>query len=84
MVTIMSLDCGPLTAPTNGKVDTTEGTKYQSVAVFSCNDGYNLVGTAQTECAADATWDTAAPTCVIKSAYLHFCYLLYRSHMTKV
>ncbi|XP_052811571.1 neurogenic locus notch homolog protein 1-like [Mya arenaria] len=60
-------DCGTLTPPSNGAVDLTEGTKYTSNAVFTCNPGYTLVGDSTTMCAADSTWDSPKPTCIIKN-----------------
>jgi sushi, von Willebrand factor type A, EGF and pentraxin domain-containing protein 1 len=58
-------DCGPLAAPANGAVAaavTTAG----SVAMYSCNAGYGLVGGAMRTCGTAATWGGTAPTCAIK------------------
>ncbi|KAH3889329.1 hypothetical protein DPMN_013383 [Dreissena polymorpha] len=59
-------DCGALTAPGNGTVDTQTGTKYQSVALFYCNTGYDLIGVSSSRCAADGVWDSVKPRCHIK------------------
>ena len=61
-------DCGALSNPANGAVDTTSGSTYGEQATYSCNVGYNLVGNAQTLCKADGNWETA-PTCQIVSKY---------------
>ena len=62
------LDCGALSNPANGAVDTTSGTIYGEQASYSCNVGYKLVGNAQTLCKSDGNWETA-PTCLIVSKY---------------
>ncbi|XP_053397800.1 neurogenic locus notch homolog protein 1-like isoform X1 [Mercenaria mercenaria] len=59
-------DCGTIVAPTNGAVDLTDGTTYQSVIVFQCSNGYDLVGESSLECQADSNWDGSKPTCNIK------------------
>ena len=38
----VAIDCGPLTDPTNGRVDTSSGTTFMSAVVYSCSTGYNL------------------------------------------
>lgn len=63
-------DCGALTAPGNGTVDTQTGTKYQSVALFYCNTGYDLIGVSSTKCGADGVWDSVKPRCHIKGIHL--------------
>ncbi|XP_060565067.1 fibropellin-1-like isoform X2 [Ruditapes philippinarum] len=59
-------DCGTIVAPANGNVDLTDGTTYESVAVFQCNNGYDMAGAASLECLEDGSWDSAKPTCNIK------------------
>lgn len=70
----MVAGCVTLKAPPNGNVDLTDGTVYESVAVFTCNAGYDLVsggvtitaGFLESDCQADQQWSVAVPTCVIK------------------
>ena len=50
-------------ALTDGSVDTSRGTTYQSVAVYQCNEGYTLQGQAITACQANGTWSGTTPTC---------------------
>lgn len=58
-------DCGTLVPPTDGTVNTDEGTKYQAKAYYACNTGYTRTGSASVECQADGTWSGSAPTCTI-------------------
>ncbi|XP_019620839.1 PREDICTED: uncharacterized protein LOC109467334 [Branchiostoma belcheri] len=53
--------CPLLTAPVNGAV--TGSNLYEDVATFTCDSGYNLVGSSTIICQADATWSGADPTC---------------------
>ena len=56
------VDCGGLSNPENGAI-TMSGTTYNSVATYSCNDGYNLVGDITRTCQANATWSGRDPSC---------------------
>lgn len=60
-------DCGPLSDPLNGMVDTSGGTTFTSVATYSCMVNYQLVGTSMRECGADGEWTDEEPTCECKS-----------------
>ncbi|XP_019614494.1 PREDICTED: uncharacterized protein LOC109462395 [Branchiostoma belcheri] len=55
------VQCPVLAAPDNG--GKTGGSSYQDVVTFSCNLGYDLVGSSSVTCQADATWSGSAPTC---------------------
>ena len=57
------VDCGPLSSPENGSVLNPAGSQYSAVAVYSCNAGYNLVGTTTRSCQASAAWSGTAPSC---------------------
>ena len=61
----MFADCGGLVNPADGSVDTASGTTYLETATYSCNTGYDLIGTTSRTCQADA-WDGTPPTCDIK------------------
>jgi hypothetical protein len=74
--TILHLDCGTIVAPANGNVDLTDGTTYESVAVFQCNNGYDMAGAASLECLEDGSWDNAKPTCNIKGLFPSYMYWL--------
>ena len=57
------MECGsPPTADPNGTVDALT-TTIGSVATYTCNDGYDLVGNTTLTCQADGTWGGTAPTC---------------------
>ena len=48
--------------PMNGMV-TSNGTFVTSVAKFTCDDGYMLVGDMQRICQLDGTWSNMVPEC---------------------
>ena len=56
------VDCGALTDPANGSVSASP-TTYGSIATYTCQTGYGLVGTSPRTCQADGTWSDTAPTC---------------------
>ncbi|XP_035674957.1 P-selectin-like [Branchiostoma floridae] len=53
--------CPELSAPANG--DMTGGNRYQNQVHFSCNTGYQLVGSTTLTCQADQTWSGPVPNC---------------------
>ena len=61
-MSVTVVDCGSLPRPANGAVSLTN-TTYNSVATYSCNDGYNLMGDATRTCLASGSWSGTAPTC---------------------
>ncbi len=60
---VSSVNCGVPANPANGTVSAPV-TTYNSIASYSCNNGYNLSGVATRKCQSDATWSGTAPTCV--------------------
>lgn len=38
-----------------------------TLATFTCNDGYSMVGTAHIQCTAAGIWNSTVPTCGISS-----------------
>ena len=59
--------CSTLPSIPNGRVDLT-GLFTDSVAMYSCDNGYTLVGYRQRRCQSDGTWqDYAEPECKIRS-----------------
>ncbi|XP_046560997.1 sushi, von Willebrand factor type A, EGF and pentraxin domain-containing protein 1-like [Haliotis rubra] len=58
--------CSILPPPNNGKVNCLQGRKFGDTCRYSCDKGYNLVGSAQTTCEVNG-WSTAAPTCKVNS-----------------
>ena len=63
------ITCGSPPTLTDGSVDTSSGTTYQSVAVYQCNEGYTLQGQAIIACQEDGTWSGTTPTCACESSY---------------
>ena len=59
----MPVDCGGLGDPDNGQVVTSGGTILGSVAIYICNDGFNLDGSSMRTCQPDGTWSGNEPTC---------------------
>ena len=53
------VDCGALLDPVNGQV-MLSGTVLRSVATYSCNTGYSLVGNSTRVCQADGMWSGSA------------------------
>ncbi len=81
-----AVDCGSLTDPSNGAVDTSSGTTFMMTATYTCNIGYNIVGSESRTCGAsgtsgattlsDGVWSSTAPVC---EGMLYQCLWL---HMT--
>ena len=59
----VAVDCGDLTDPTDGAVNTSSGTTFNMNATYSCNTGYNLNGTNTRTCQADRMWSGNEPAC---------------------
>ncbi len=57
-----AVDCGPLNI-TNGAVDTSSGTTFMMTATYTCNTGYNIVGSESRTCGASGVWSPTAPVC---------------------
>ncbi|XP_064386242.1 sushi, von Willebrand factor type A, EGF and pentraxin domain-containing protein 1-like [Halichondria panicea] len=59
------VNCGSLSAPSNGAVDTSSGTTFMMTATYTCISGYTRVGTVTRTCQANAMWSLSAPTCTV-------------------
>ena len=57
-----AIDCGILLAPRNGGVSF-KSTQFGSVAFYSCNEGFRLVGAETQTCQDNGEWSGTAPTC---------------------
>jgi len=69
---VSTLDCGELSAPDNGRVDTSFGQGLDDQAVYTCDTGYRLVGQKVRTCLAYGVWTTSAPTtCILWGKYMH-------------
>ena len=60
---LTAVNCGALTNPANGQVSYTAGTTFGQTATYSCNMGYNLIGSRTRNCQATGRWSGSAPTC---------------------
>ena len=60
---LSAVNCGPLTNPNNGQVDTSPGTIFESTATYTCDTGYILSGSQSRTCGADGMWTSTEPTC---------------------
>ena len=58
------VNCGSLSYPSNGAVDTSAGTTYLQRATYTCNPGYTLTGGGMTRtCQATGLWSSSEPAC---------------------
>lgn len=57
------VDCGPLTNPVDGMVDTAGGTTFGNEATYSCINNYELIGPPTRVCMQDGVWSETEPTC---------------------
>ena len=67
------VDCGELTDPTNGAVNTSSGTTFMMTATYTCNTGYNLNGVTTRTCQATGDWSGSDPTCDSTLSYPASC-----------
>ena len=56
------LGCPSLSDIPNGPV-TVSGFETSNTAVYTCNDGFELVGQSTRVCMSDSTWSGDAPVC---------------------
>ena len=55
--------CGQPAVPSNGRVDTSAGTSFGDVVMYTCDTGYTLSGVAERRCQADKRWSGNTPIC---------------------
>ncbi len=60
---MLAVDCGSLEDPLDGHVDTTKGTLFTNMSVYSCNLEHHLFGCSVVECQANGTWSCDPPHC---------------------
>ena len=61
------VDCGPLPSPANGNITLT-GTLIGSTATYTCDSGYERVGSYTLVCQDDGTW-SGSPLCSLSEQY---------------
>ena len=57
------INCGSLANPINGRV-MIDGTVFNSVATYTCNNGYSLYGDDTRICLGTGFWSGSEPICV--------------------
>ena len=62
---LLVVDCGPLFAPDNGRVEFSS-TFFGSVATYSCSFDFKLIGTASRTCQKNGFWSRDEPLCESK------------------
>lgn len=65
-------DCGIPTAPSNGDVDTSQGTEFLAQVTYTCASGYTLEGSTVRTCQASGEWNGMDPSCKINGLYILF------------
>ena len=60
---LTGVNCSTPTSPPNGQVSHTAGTTFGQTATYSCNTGYNLLGSNTRTCQATGSWSGDTPTC---------------------
>ena len=60
------VNCGTLLEPEFGTITFSSGTIEGSVATYSCQAGYNIVGVSERTCQSDGTWSDQEPVCESK------------------
>ena len=64
-------------APTNGKVNVTNFTP-DGTAVYTCDEGYALVGKGIRICAKNGSWGGEVPKCLGKFNYFVALYIIFK------
>lgn len=61
-LSLVAVDCGALTPPTNGSSFGTV-TTFPNTIKFSCDAGFDLVGSISRTCMANKIWSGVEPVC---------------------
>ena len=62
MCVLLGISCGDPGVPMNGSVSS-NGTFVTSIAEFTCDFGFELIGNSQRVCHPDGTWSNMVPEC---------------------
>ena len=62
LIIIIAVDCGSLDSPANGSISLS-ATTFLSLAEYSCDLGYILIGEESRQCQANRTWSGEDPIC---------------------
>ena len=63
LLSATEVDCGTLSAPTNGEI-ILSGTTFGFTATYSCNKGFTAVGSLTRICQINSLWSGQEPTCI--------------------
>ena len=56
--------CPGLSAPENGSVSVSKGEDVGSIATYTCDEGFKLVGQSTRSCQENGAWDGTEPLCI--------------------
>ena len=77
---LLGIDCEHPGNVTNGMVSF-DGTYLDDIATYTCNFGYELVGSSQRVCQLNETWSNMVPTCdrkfLVFALYFFICNVIY-------
>ena len=62
MFFLLVVSCGSLSSPTNGSITITEVT-FGALANFTCDEGFNLIGSSSRQCQANGNWSGNDTSC---------------------
>ena len=63
------VSCGDIAEPQNGHVNI-ESTRYQGIAKYECNTGYELSGSDVRKCQSNGHWSGSPPQCIGRLVFL--------------
>ena len=68
MITILIVSCSSLIDPNNGMMNCSLGddniTSYEDTCGFTCNTGYQQIGSSQRTCQSDGSWSGSPVSCI--------------------
>ena len=62
MLHVVAIQCDGLSDPDNGAVSVT-GTGVGDTATYTCDAGYELIGSSTRTCQSNGDWSESSPTC---------------------
>jgi CUB/sushi domain-containing protein len=74
------VDCGDFNSLVNGRVSVIN-TTYQSRVNFTCQDGYNLIGSSSAVCLVNGSWSNPTPVCSLVNGRVSVINTTYQSRV---
>ena len=62
--------CGALFSPAYGTISLSNGNLVESIATFTCDVGYLMMGLSQLVCLSSGAWSGSVPTCLLAAGKL--------------